>query len=99
MATRTYYRNENDPKGWWHWRDECAIFQAKGDSKENGDTWVTMESDTHPTTYALCPGCLAEDERRRTKSQAVYVNRKLYPSVTNQLTDGIARRGEPVSTP
>lgn len=97
MATRTYYRRNDDPKGWWHWRPKCKILQQRADSKAAGDEWTTMESETHPTTFALCPGCLAEDERIRTKSQAAFVKRERYPALTNvgETTDVTRRDEEP----
>jgi hypothetical protein len=88
-----FKRNNNDNKGWWHWRPQCLIYQNGADQKQRGDTFTYLEvEDGYPTTYALCPACLAEDKRRRTRDQAVFVKRADQPKFENRINYYPARR-------
>ena len=66
--SRVFKRCQDDPKGWWHWRDDCNLWLAIPMWKRRGKVIVYLTLiGLRPTTYRLCPGCLALDARIRTK--------------------------------
>jgi hypothetical protein len=53
----------------WHWHEECIKVKTFSQQKKRGKTIVYLTVETgHPTTYRLCPGCLAIDARYATKA-------------------------------
>ena len=94
--SRTFYRRSDDNKNWWHWRPKCLIFLSRGEKKKAGKTFITtLVSGSRPTTYALCPACLAEDERVKTGDKSVYVRRNTRPLFKrNPVTEVMVRRDD-----
>jgi hypothetical protein len=64
-----FRRYSEDKKFWWHWRDECNIVKTFSTLKKRGKTFVYLELESgKPTTFHLCPGCLAIDARYHTRA-------------------------------
>ena len=73
MANKVYRRASDHY--WWHWRPACRIWNSHALQKLRGKTLIYLTLASHPTTFTLCPGCKAEDDRVKTKDVAKFVKR------------------------
>jgi hypothetical protein len=96
---RTFRRMTGDPKNWWHWRPECQIYKAAPMQKKRGQTFVylVLTDGSRPTTFNLCPGCVALDERIRTKDHP-YLTKKVVPVRPTSLAPNANPNANPVNT-
>jgi hypothetical protein len=67
-------------QNWWHWMPFCLHWKSLPMWKKQGKTIVTVIvvsgwPTSYPGTYILCPGCLAEHHRVRSKDPGIYVTR------------------------